>query len=188
MESRRITVGDRVWTVRIGGPQTRHHVLLLPDAGDPADVYDQVCARLQTSDLQTIALESAEGLDADTALAILDELKVSYANLVGRGSGAQLAWQLAARGGFRRFMSLIVADNGHPAAADGDGVIADASCPPVEIPTTVLATKRLPRKVAEASSRFVYGEFRLVPMDVTDVAGEASHELATEIVLRTSLW
>ncbi|MFE4462508.1 alpha/beta hydrolase, partial [Nocardia tengchongensis] len=54
--------------------------------------------------------------------------------------------------------------------------------------TTLLATKRYPREVAEGSSRFVYGEFRLVPMDVTDVAAEAGHELATEVVLRTSFW
>ncbi|MEV6101943.1 alpha/beta hydrolase [Nocardia sp. NPDC051981] len=187
MESRRITVGDREWAVRVGGPETRHHVLLLPDAGDPADIYDQVCARLQTSDLHTIAIESIDGLDATTVFAILDQLKVPWANLVGSGAGADLAWQLAARG-FGRFMSLIVAGGGHPAAPGANGAVKDPSCPPVEIPTTLLATKRLPRPVAEASSRFVYGEFRLVPMDVADVAAEAGHELATEVVLRTSLW
>ncbi|UGT42195.1 alpha/beta hydrolase [Nocardia yamanashiensis] len=187
MESRRITVGDRVWTVRVGGPESRHHVLLLPDVGDPADVYDQVCARLQTSDLHTIVIEPGAGLDSATVLAILDELKVPWANLVGCGSGAQLAWQLAARG-FGRFMSLIAAGHGHPAAAGADGQVADPGCPPVEIPTTLLATKSLPRAVAEASGRFVYGEFRLVPVDVADVAGEAGHELATEVVLRTSFW
>ncbi|WP_067698919.1 hypothetical protein [Nocardia jejuensis] len=187
MESRRITVGDRIWTVRTGGPESRHHVLLLPDAGDPADVYDEVCTRLQTSDLHTIAIEWADGLDTATVFAILDELKVPWANLVGCGVGADLAWQLAARG-FGRFMSLVVAGGGHPAAAGPDGAVADATCPPVEIPTTLLATKRFPRAVAEPSSRFVYGEFRLVPVDVGNVAGEAGHELATEIVLRTSFW
>ncbi|MEV6768201.1 alpha/beta hydrolase [Nocardia sp. NPDC051030] len=187
MESRRITVGDRIWTVRTGGPESRHHVLLLPDAGDPADVYDEVCTRLQTSDLHTIVIEPQDGLDTKTVLAILDELKVPWANLVGCGTGADLAWLLAARG-FGRFMSLIAAGGGHPAAPGADGTIADATCPPVEIPTTLLATKRLPRTVAEASSRFVYGEFRLVPVDVANVAGEAGHELATEIVLRTSFW
>ncbi|MCU1640091.1 MAG: hypothetical protein JWN03_366 [Nocardia sp.] len=187
MESRRITVGDRVWAVRVGGTESRHHVLLLPDAGDPADVYDGVCERLQTSDLRTIVIEPADGLDSAAVFGILDELKVPWANLVGSGTGADLAWQLAARG-FGRFMSLIAAGSGHPAAPGADGAIADATCPPVEIPTTLLATKRLPRPAAEASGRYVYGEFRLVPVDVTDVAAEASHELATEIVLRTSFW
>src|SRR5882757_1653390 len=63
MKSRRITVGDRAWTVRVDGPESRHSVLLLPDAGDPVDVYDQVCARLHTSDLRTIAVESVSDLD-----------------------------------------------------------------------------------------------------------------------------
>ncbi|GAB4584583.1 beta/alpha barrel domain-containing protein [Nocardia sp. IFM 10818] len=187
MESRRITVGDRVWTVRVGGNESRHHVVLLPDAGDPADVYDEVCARLQTSDLRTIVIETADGLDTTTVFAILDELRVPWANLVGCGAGAALAWQLAARG-FGRFMSLIAAGSGHPATPGADGTIADASCPPVEIPTTLLATKRLPPELAEASGRHVYGEFRLVPVDVADVATEAGSELATEIVLRTSFW
>ncbi|MEU1428629.1 alpha/beta hydrolase [Nocardia sp. NPDC005746] len=187
MESRRITVGDREWAVRVGGPDTRHHVLLLPDAGDPADVYDQVCERLQTSDLHTIAFESIDGLDAATVVDILGRLKVPYVNLVGIGAGAELAWELAARH-FSHFMSLIVAGGGHPAVPGVDGTVRDAACPPVEIPTTLLATKPFPREVAEGSARFVYGEFRLVPMDVTAVAAEAGHELATEVVLRTSFW
>ncbi|WP_405491815.1 alpha/beta fold hydrolase [Nocardia sp. NBC_00511] len=187
MESRRITVGDREWAVRLGGPESRHHVLLLPDAGDPADVYDQVCERLQTSDLRTIVIESIDGLDSATVFAILDQLKVGWANLVGSGVGADLAWELAARG-FGRFMSLIVAGGGHPAAAGADGSVRDSACPPVEIPTTLLATKAFPRELAEGSSRFVYGEFRLVPMDVTNVPADAGHELATEVVLRTSFW
>ncbi|MGV9410838.1 alpha/beta fold hydrolase [Nocardia sp. NPDC003693] len=187
MESRRITVGDREWGVRVGGNDSRHHVVLLPDVGDPADVYDGVCDRLQTSDLRTIVIEPAPGLDTATVFALLDELKVPWANLVGCGTGADLAWQLAARG-FGRFMSLIAAGSGHPAAPGADGEIADATCPPVEIPTTLLATKRLPAPVAEGSGRHVYGEFRLVPVDVADVAAEAGHELATEIVLRTSFW
>ncbi|QLY29782.1 alpha/beta fold hydrolase [Nocardia huaxiensis] len=187
MESRRITVGDRTWTVRVGGPESRHHVLLLPDAGDPADVYDEVCARLQTSDLHTIVIEPADGLDTAAVFGILDQLKVPWANLVGCGAGAELAWQLAARG-FGRFMSVIVAGRGHPATPDVNGDIADPACPPVEIPATLLATKGFPRELAEPSGRHVYGEFRLVSVDVADVAAEAGNELATEIVLRTSFW
>ncbi|MEV6321677.1 alpha/beta hydrolase [Nocardia sp. NPDC051787] len=187
MESRQITVDERAWTVRIDGPQSRHSVLLLPDAGDPADVYDQVCARLHTSDLRTFAVESIDGLNAAGVTAILDELGLPWVNVAGRGAGAVLAWQACARG-FGRFQSLVVADRGHPAAPGADGAVLDATTGPVEVPATLLVTKNLPRSVADASGRFVYGEFRVIEVDVTNVATEADHELATEIVLRTSLW
>src|SRR4029077_275403 len=107
MKTRRITVGDRTWTVRVDGPESRHSVLLLPDAGDPVDVYDQVCARLHTSDLRTIAVESVSDLDTAGVYAILDELGVPWVTAAGRGSGAELAWQLNADG-FGRFISLVV--------------------------------------------------------------------------------
>ncbi|MET9024154.1 alpha/beta hydrolase [Nocardia sp. NPDC004168] len=187
MESRQITVGDRAWTVRIDGPESRHSVLLLPDAGEPADVFDRVCARLHTSDLRTFAVESIDGLDAAGVTAILDELGLPWVNVAGCGAGAVLAWQACAHG-FGRFQSLVVADRGHPATPGADGTVVDASTGPVEVPTTLLVTKNLPRSVADTSGRFVYGEFRVVEVDVTDVATEADHELATEIVLRTSLW
>jgi hypothetical protein len=187
MKSRRITVGDRAWTVRVDGPESRHSVLLLPDAGDPVDVYDQVCARLHNSDLRTIAVESTTDLDPAAVTAILDELGVPWVNVSGRGAGAELAWQVCASS-FGRFISLVVADRGHPAVAGGDGTVVDANCRPVEVATTVLVTKNLPRAVADASGRYVYGEFRVVEIDVDNVATEADHELATEIVLRTSLW
>ncbi|MFI6999456.1 alpha/beta hydrolase [Nocardia sp. NPDC050175] len=187
MKSRQITVGDRAWTVRVDGPETRHSVLLLPDANDPADVYDQVCARLHNSDLRTVVLESIDGLDAAGVTAILDQIGVPWANVAARGTGAELAWRACAAG-FGRFISLVVADHGHPAAPGPDGTVADATIRPVELPTTVLVTKNLPRSVADASGRFVYGEFRVVDIDVTNVATEADHELATEIVLRTSTW
>ncbi|WP_306362407.1 alpha/beta hydrolase [Nocardia sp. CC227C] len=187
MESRQLTVGDKTWTVRAGGPESRHSVLLLPDAGAPADVYDQVCARLHNSDLRTFVVEHADGLDTATVLALLDQLNVPWANLVGCGAGAELAWQLSARG-FGRFMSLVAAGRAHPAVPGPGGAAPDPGCPAVEIPTTLLATKELPREAAEASGRHVYGEYRLVTMDVTDVAAEGGHELATEIVLRTSFW
>lgn len=187
METRRIAVGDRAWTVRIDGSQFRHTVVLLPDTGAPADVYDAVCARLHTSDLRTIALESIEGLDTAGVYAILDDLGVPWANLAGYGAGADLAWQLAARG-FGRFMGLVVAGRGHPATPAADDTVADASCPAVEIPTTIVATKNLPRAVAEAAARRIYGEFRITQVDVVDPPAEAAQEFATEIVLRSGQW
>ncbi|MBB5911512.1 pimeloyl-ACP methyl ester carboxylesterase [Nocardia transvalensis] len=184
METRRIAVGDRAWTVRVGGPQSRHTVLLLPDAGDPVDVYDRVCTRLHTSDLRTIAVGTLEDLDRDGVYAILDELGVPWTNLVGVGAGADLAWQLSARG-FGRFIGLVAAGRAHPAVPGTGG---DPDCPAVELPTTVIATKDLPRTAAEASGRHVFGEFRVTQVDVAHVAAEADQELATEIVLRSGLW
>ncbi|WP_336081547.1 alpha/beta hydrolase [Nocardia sp. SSK8] len=187
MKSRQITVGDQAWTVRVDGPSSRHNVLLLPDADDPADVFDQVCARLHESDLQTVVVESVTGLDPAGVHAILDALELPYVNVAGRGAGAALAWRVCA-GRFGRFMSLVVADHGHPAVPDAAGAVTDATCPPLELPVTMLVTKSLPRATADASGRYVYGEFRVVPLEVDNVATEGAHELATEIVLRTSLW
>ncbi|GAB2722767.1 alpha/beta hydrolase [Nocardia thraciensis] len=187
METRRIAVGDRAWTVRVGGPHSRHTVLLLPDAGDPVDVYDRVATRLHTSDLRTIAVETLDDLDATAVYAILDDLGVPWANLAGVGAGADLAWQLSARG-FGRFIGLVVAGRAHPAVPVADGTVGDPTCPAVELPTTVIATKHLPRTAADASGRHVYGEFRVTQVDVAHVATEADHELATEIVLRSGLW
>lgn len=187
METRRIAVGDRAWTVRIDGPAaSRHTVLLLPDAGAPADVYDQVCARLHNSDLRTLTLESIEDLDLAAVYAILDAVGVAWANLAGDGAGAELAWQLGAHG-FGRFVGLVVAGRAHPAVAT-DGPAADPSCPAVELPTTVIATDDLPRATAEASARYVYGEFRATAVDTAEVPVKADHEFATEIVLRSGLW
>lgn len=187
MTARQITVGDRSWTVRVDGPSSRHSVLLLPDADAPPDVFDAVCARLHVSDLRTVTPESIEGLDAAALHAVLDELGVPYTHVAGYGAGAELAWRLCA-GPFGRFISLVVADRGHPAGPDERGAVADADCRPMELPVTMLVTKRTTRAVADGSGRFVYGEFRVVDLDVDDVATEAVHELATEIVLRTSPW
>ncbi|GAA5056214.1 alpha/beta hydrolase [Nocardia callitridis] len=188
MNSRQITVGDQAWTVRVDGPQSRHSVLLLPDVDDRPDAYDQVCARLHNSDLRTYAVESIDGLDPVNITGLLDELELPWGvNIAGRGAGAALGW-LVCSGGFGRFQSLVVADRGHPASPGADGVVPVPDTRPVEVPTTMLVTKNVPRSVADASGRYVYGEFRVVEIDVDDVAAEAATEFATEIVLRTSLW
>ncbi|RMI35649.1 alpha/beta hydrolase [Nocardia stercoris] len=186
MDSRQIVVGDHAWTVRIGGPEkSRHTVLLLPDAHGGS--LDAVCERLHNSDLRTVVVDPAPGLDEAAVYAILDEVKVPYTNLAGVGTGAVLAWQLCARG-FGRFMTLVAAGAGHPAAPDADGTVADPACPAVEIPATVIATKALPLEAAQGSARFVRGEFRVTGLDVADIVAEADHEFATEIVLRSGLW
>ncbi|MDV7352413.1 alpha/beta hydrolase [Rhodococcus oxybenzonivorans] len=188
MELTHVAVGDGDCTVRLDGPASRHAVLLLPGAGDAPDVYDDVCARLHNSDLRTIVPESIEGLDDSSVMGLLDELKVGWVNLVGSREGAELAWTLAARQ-FGRFASLVVADRGHPAAPDDKGLVREAGCPPVELPTTVMVGSPTRRAEADASGRFVYSDFRVVDLDgVTNVPASAAAALATEIVLRTSPW
>ncbi|MCX4094232.1 alpha/beta hydrolase [Nocardia sp. alder85J] len=187
METRRIAVGDRSWTVRIDGPQSRHTVVLLPDPADAEDAFDRVIARLHNSELRTVTFETVEGLDATTGYALLDQLDAPWAVLVGNGAGAEVAWQLAARG-YGRFIGMVAIGRGHPALADAEGTVSDASCPAVEISTTVVATKRLPRALADGCMRYVYGEFRIAELDTADPLAEADHELATEIVLRTGRW
>ncbi|RVW03846.1 alpha/beta fold hydrolase [Rhodococcus xishaensis] len=188
MESTSVAVGSGTVTVRIGGPESRHAVLLLPDAGDPVDVFDAVCARLHDSDLRTVAVENIYGLDEASVIALLDKLKLPWVNLVGAGAGAELAWRLAAKT-FGRFASLIVADRGHPAVPDVEGAVLDAVCPAVELPTTVVVGNALGRPSAEASGRYAYSEFRIVQLDgIENVPAKAAAELASEIVLRTGSW
>lgn len=175
-------------SVAIAGPDSRHTVLLLPDSGDPASVYDTITVRLHNSDLKTVVLQSVDDVDHEMILALLEELKLPWVHLVGSGVGAEIAWTLAART-FGRFASLVVADRCHPAIADAQGTVRDASCPPVEVPTTVLIGSSLARASADGSGRFVYTDFRVVELDgVTNIPVDAPAEMTTEIVLRTSPW
>lgn len=116
-------------SVRVAGPDSRHAVLLLPDTGDPVDVYDAVSERLHNSDLKTVALESIDGVSDNAILTVLDELKLSWVHLVGSGAGAESAWTLAAKT-FGRFASLIAVNRCHPAIADEQGTVRAADCPP----------------------------------------------------------
>ena len=62
-------------------------------------------------------------------------------------------------------------------------------CAPVELPTTVMIGHAADRAQADQSGRFVYSDFRVVALDgIDNIPAQASHEMATEIVLRTSSW
>ncbi|MEH6793550.1 alpha/beta fold hydrolase [Rhodococcoides navarretei] len=188
MEFTHVSAAGGQCSVRVAGPDSRHAVLLLPDAGDPVDVYDAVSERLHNSDLKTVALESIDGVSDDAILTVLDELKLSWVHLVGSGAGAESAWTLAAKT-FGRFASLIVVNRCHPAIADEQGTVRDADCPPVELPTTLVVGSSLRRASADASGRFVYSDFRVVQLDGSaNVVAAEPAALATEIVLRTSPW
>ncbi|KAA0023267.1 alpha/beta hydrolase [Antrihabitans cavernicola] len=188
MEQLQVAAGNGTCTVRVDGPESRHAVLLLPGVGDPADVYDDVCTRLHNSDLRTYAVESVDGLGEGSLLGLLDELKLAWVNLVGSREGADLAWLLAART-FGRFASLVVADSGHPAVVGSRGAKVVSDCPAVELPTTLMIGKSTTRACADESGRRVFADFRVVELDgIDNVPAQAGHEMATEIVLRTSSW
>lgn len=174
--------------VRIDGPESRHIVLLLPGAGETADVFDAVCERLHNSDLRTIVPDTIDGLDAAAVFALLDELKLPWVHLAGSGAGAELAWAVAA-GRFGRFASLVVADRGHPAVPDVDGTVRDAAAPAAEVPTTVVIGNGARRPEADASMRYVTGEFRVVELDgIDNVPAAAPAVFASAIALRTGSW
>jgi pimeloyl-ACP methyl ester carboxylesterase len=188
MESRTVTTPAGTTQVRIGGPDSRHTVLLLPDAGETADVFDTVCERLHNSDLRTVVPETIDGLDASGVFALLDELKLPWVHLAGSGAGAELAWSVAA-GRFGRFASLVVADRGHPAVTDLDGRVRDAAAPAAEVPTTIVIGNPGRRAEADASMRYVTGEFRVVELEgVGNIPAQAPAEFASAIALRTGSW
>ena len=58
----------------------------------------------------------------------------------------------------------------------------------MEVATTALVSTAAAAKVARASQRFVYGDFRLVELLGRRNAGESTAQLAAEIVMRTSTW
>lgn len=173
--------------VDVSGPETGPVVVLLGAAQQATAAYDSVCQRLHTASLRTVVIGPEPRLKPESVLEILDWLTVPWAVLVGDRAGAELAWDLAARR-LDRFTALVVVDRGHPRAADSDGVIRDADCPPVELNTTALVSTAAARSVALASQQFVFGDFRVVDLLGRRNAAESTAQLAGEIVLRTSTW
>ncbi|EOM76023.1 alpha/beta hydrolase [Rhodococcus rhodnii] len=188
METTRVSVGGEQIPVVVGGPETTHTVMLLGDTGHEPDSFTTVCERLHNSALRTIVPQDPAALDRTTLMGLLDALEIGWVNLVGIDGGAELAWAVAATQ-FGRFASLVVADRGHPAVPDRGGLVRDAACPPVELPTTVLVSQPDRAPEARGSGRFVYADFRMVELaPVAQVPRDAAAELATEITLRTSPW
>jgi pimeloyl-ACP methyl ester carboxylesterase len=181
------TVDGRPIPVEISGPEKSSVVVLLGAAQQPTAAYDALCERLHTANLRTVVLGADAGLTPKSVLGILDVIGVSWAVLVGDRAGADLAWELAASR-LDRFTGLVVIDRGHPRVADPAGVVRDPDCPAVEMNTTALVSTPAARAVANASQRYVYGDFRLVDMLAKRNAQESTAQLAAEIVLRTSTW
>ncbi len=169
------------------GPENSPTVVVLGAAQQAVAAYDAVCKRLHTASLRTVVIGADTRLTSTAVTGLLDTLGVRWAVIVGDRVGAELAWELAA-GRLDRFTALVAVDRGHPAVADQDGVVRDAHCPPVEMNTTALVSTAAARAVAQASQRYVYGEYRVVDMLGRRSAAESTAQLAAEIVLRTSTW
>ena len=169
------------------GPEKGSVVVLLCAAQRTLAAYDAVCERLHTASLRTIVVGPDPRLTPKSVVGVLDVLDISWCVLVGDRVGGELAWELAATR-LDRFTGLVVIDRGHPRVADLGGVIRDDDCPPVEINTTALVSTTAAQAVAQASQRYVYGDYRVVELLARRNAHESTAQLAAEIVLRTSTW
>lgn len=187
MPSTIVTVDAVPIPVAITGPEKGPFVVILGAAQHAPTAYEPVCQRLHTASLRTVVIGSDPRLHPKGVMGILDTLDVAWGVLVGDRVGAEFAWELAATR-LDRFTGLVVVDRGHPRVPGPDGVIRDESCPPVEINTTALVSTPAARTAAEASQRFVYGDFRVVEFTSRRNAGDSTAQLAAEIVLRTSTW
>lgn len=173
--------------ISVAGPEQGPVVVVLSAAQRALSAYDAVCQRLHTAALRTLVIGPDPRLTVKSVIGILDSLDIQWGVLVGDRAGGELAWELAASR-LDRFTALVAIDRGHPRVADIDGVIRDEHCPPVEIDTTALVSSRAAAEVAQASQRFVYGDFRVVDLLGRRNVQESTAQLAAEIVLRTSTW
>ncbi|MGH3563074.1 MAG: alpha/beta fold hydrolase [Mycobacterium sp.] len=173
--------------VSVTGPEKGSVVVVLSAAQRALAAYDAVCERLHTATLRTVVIGADPRLTVKSVIGILDSLDIQWGVVVGDRMGGELAWELAATR-LDRFTGLVVIDRGHPRVADLNGVIRDEHCPPVEIDTTALVSSPAAAAVAQASQRFVYGDFRVVELLRRRNAQESTAQLAAEIVMRTSTW
>ncbi|MEZ0342774.1 alpha/beta fold hydrolase [Mycobacterium sp. pV006] len=187
MPSPLVTVDGFGVSVDVAGPDKGSVVVVLSAAQKTPSAYEGVCQRLHTASLKTVVIGPDPRLTAKSVVGILDALDVPWALLVGDRAGGELAWELAATR-LDRFIGLVVVDRGHPRVADHNGVVRDEHCPPVELNTTALVSTSSARAVAQASQRFVYGEYRVVDLLGRRQAADSTAQLAAEIVLRTSTW
>ena len=182
-----ITVDGIGVPVAVSGPEKGSVVVLLGAAHQAPAAYEGVCQRLHTASLRTVVIGPDPRLAVKSVISILDSLEIRWALLVGDRLGGELAWELAATR-LDRFIGLVVIDRGHPRVPDVAGVVRDEGCPPVEMNTTALVSTSAARAIANASQRYVYGEYRVVDLLGRRNAADSTAQLAAEIVLRTSSW
>ena len=149
--------------------------------------YDAVCRRLHLARFRTAVIGFHPRLDTRSVIGVLGALGIPWALLVAEGAGGELAWTLAATRP-ERFKGLVAINCGHPCVPDVTGVVVDDRCPPVEINTTMMFDTSARRATAHATSRHVYGEFRVAQLvDGGDVQN-SSAQVAAEIVPRACSW
>src|ERR1700756_2094378 len=145
------------------GPDKGSVVVLLGAAQRAPAAYDAVCERLHTASLRTIVVGPDSRLTPKSVVGILDSLDINWGVLVGDRVGGELAWELAATR-LDRFTGLVVIDRGHPRGADHARAGRPEAGPPVEINTTALVSSSASHSIAQASQRFVYGDYRVVEL------------------------
>jgi pimeloyl-ACP methyl ester carboxylesterase len=148
---------------------------------------EAVCRRLHIAMFRTIVISADPRLNAKSVIGVLDTLKIRWALLVAGRIGGGLAWTLAATHP-ERFKGLVAINHGHPCVPDITGVICDSRCFPVEINTTMLVDTPARHNVARATSRYVYGEFRVAQLLDGRDAEDYTSQLAAEVVLRAYSW
>lgn len=176
--------------VSVAGPANRCAVVVFDDTRHTPGTYSALrerLHRLHIAAMRTIVVGVDPRLTAKSVLGVLDTVGVAGSVLVGDGAGAELGWKLAA-GHPERFTGLVVIDAGHPRAPDVNGVIRDENCPYVQVDTTALVSTPATRTVAQASRRYVRGDFRLVELAGWRGSRHFTAQLATEIVLRRHSW
>ena len=171
---------NRTLAVDVSGPRDGHAVVMLNELGADNDFVESVRARLHIALLRTVVITSHQSPHPQELLDILRRVGVSWSLLVADRGLGPVAWKLAAT---HRdlFSGLIVVDCGHPRVADAAGMVIDPHCPPVLADTTALFSGNTEAAVAQASGRYVHGQFRLV-----NLARHVDHrvsQLACEIVL-----
>src|ERR1700753_3241306 len=145
------------------GPEKGSVVVLLCAAERALTAYEAVCERLHTASLRTIVVGPDPRLTPKSVVGILDVLDVSWGVLVGDRDGAELAWELAATR-LDRFTGLVVIDRGHPRGADHAGVVRGEESPTGEMNTPARGSSAASHSIAQASQRFVYGDYRVVEL------------------------
>jgi pimeloyl-ACP methyl ester carboxylesterase len=170
--------------VTLSGPENGRVVIMIDETPQKTDAYDIIRQRLHLAMFRTVVIPAHATLSPKSVADMLDQLKVAGGLLVGDGTGGELAWRLAATQR-ERFTGLVVIDVGHPRVPDNGGVIRDEHCPAIEVDTTALVSTRTAQAIAQASRRYVHGEFRLVELAGPRKSRHFTAQLAAEIVLRS---
>ena len=176
--------------VSVAGRENGRPVIIFDETPHDSDEYGAVLERLHRLHialLRTIVIATNPRLTDKSVLSILDTVGVAGSVLVGDGAGAELGWTLAAMHP-ERFTGLVAIDRGHPRVADVNGVVRDEDCPHVHVDTTALVSTAAARAVAQASRRYVQGDFRLAELACWRGSRHFTAQLATEIVLRSHSW